>query len=278
MSIPKRLTISCLDCKKRFETTVFESLNTDFSPDIIEAVINGDRFSAKCPHCGFVAHLEYDLLYHDIEHGAMIWVIHDNNPEYLKKVNEVRATLLPPYDVTRIVSDMNALREKAACLASGRDDRIVELCKVFLISQLNKQMPDFELRNAFYTYQNGRNIIFFYDVNRKEIKCDLNDKVYDMVSVLFKKPLSHMNNTPYQIIDYDWAVNFSKNLPNEDEFKEIFANQSESANAVEADSTPISYNPVEAPTSKKVFFCRKCGAKLLSDSLFCSYCGTKVVY
>lgn len=227
MSIPKQTKVVCSQCKRQFEATVFGSLNTDFAPDIIEQVISGDRFSAKCPHCGFAVHLEYDLLYHDINHGAMVWVIHENNPEYAKKVAEVRSTHLLPYDVTRIVPDMNALREKAACLASGKDDRIVELCKVFLVSQLYQQMPDFDFENAFYTYHDGRDIVYFYDADGKEIGCDLDDKVYSMIAELFNKPLSKLGNSPFQIIDYSWAVNFFDTLPPAEEIETMIADSSE---------------------------------------------------
>lgn len=278
MSIPKRRKVSCPQCKKQFETTVFESLNTDFAPDIIEQVISGDRFSAKCPHCGFTAHLEYDLLYHDMKHSAMIWVVHENNPEYTKKIAEVRAAYFLPYDVTRIVPDMNALREKAACLASGKDDRIVELCKVFLVSQVNQQMPDFDFRNAFYTYYDGQDIVYFYDANGKEIGCDLDDKVYGMISDLFRKPLAQMERSPYQIIDYTWAVDFFENLPSEDEIAWMISGKSENPACIEPDNTQDVVQPVVTRPEKKALFCRKCGARLLSDSLFCSCCGTKVIY
>ena len=130
MSIPRRISVSCPNCGKNFETTIFESLNTDFAPDVIETVISGERFAGKCLNCGFEAHLEYDMLYHDMKHGAAIWVVHDNGPEYARKVAEVRETELLPYSMTRIVPNMDALREKAACLESGKDDRVVELCKV----------------------------------------------------------------------------------------------------------------------------------------------------
>ena len=120
MSIPRRISVSCPNCGKNFETTIFESLNTDFAPDVIETVISGERFAGKCLNCGFEAHLEYDMLYHDMKHGAAIWVVHDNGPEYARKVAEVRETELLPYAMTRIVPNMDALREKAACLESGR--------------------------------------------------------------------------------------------------------------------------------------------------------------
>ena len=265
MSIPKRMKVVCPQCKRQFEATVFESLNTDFAPDIIEQVISGDRFSAKCPHCGFAAHLEYDLLYHDMKHSAMVWVIHENNPEYAKKVAEVRSTHLLPYDVTRIVPDMNALREKAACLASGKDDRIVELCKVFLVSQLYQQIPDFDFRNAFYTYHDGRDIVYFYDANGKEIGCDLDDKVYSMIAELFNKPLSKLGNSPFQIIDYSWAVNFFDNLPP--------AGDDNSTEALPATGSILAQNNVDTAFPS---FCRKCGAKLPDDSMFCYKCGTKI--
>lgn len=278
MSIPKRMKVACPQCNRQFETTVFESLNTDFAPDIIEQVISGDRFSAKCPHCGFTAHLEYDFLYHDMKHGAMVWVIHENNSEYAKKVAEVRSTHILPYDVTRIVPDMNALREKAACLASGKDDRIVELCKVFLVSQVNQQMPDFDFRNAFYTYHDGQDIVYFYDANGKEIGCNLDDKVYSMIAGLFNKPLSNMDNAPYQIIDYSWALEFYSNLPPAEEIEAMVADVSENTEPEEIESLSETELPVQEQPVKRALFCRKCGAKLLSDSLFCSYCGTKVMY
>ena len=34
---------------------------------------------------------------------------------------------------------------------------------------------------------------------------------------------------------------------------------------------------IDLPSQPPVRFCRKCGATLLNDSIFCSYCGTKVV-
>lgn len=278
MSIPRKVTITCPSCKKKFETTVFESLNTDFAPDIIEAVISGERFRAKCPHCGFIAHLEYDFLYHDMKHSAMVWVIHNNNPEYAQKIAEVRETHLLPDYITRIVPDMNALREKAACLAAGKDDRIIELCKVFLVSQVNQQKLDFNFRNAFYTYHDGKDIVFFYDLDGKELRCDLDEKAYSMIANLFNKSLLQMEKLPYQIIDYNWAVGFYHNLPDEDEIEEMMADQSVAQDASKEDDASIADEAVENTQVKKALFCRKCGAKLLSDSLFCSYCGTKVVY
>ncbi len=273
MSIPKLITVSCPSCNKKHETTVFESLNTDFSSNIIKDVISGDLFSARCPRCGFIVHLEYDLLYHDMKHNAMIWVIHNNNPEYTKKVTEVRSMPLLPYDATRIVSNMNALREKAACLESGKDDRIVELCKVFLASQICEKEPDFKLKNAFYTYRDGKDIVYFYDYKGKKIWCYLDDEAYSIIENSFETSLAQMKRIPFQIIDYDWAVRQFDNLPDGDKVDIMLAVQ-----PCETDNSSGDEDVTESCPVKKALFCRKCGAKLLPDSLFCSYCGTEVVY
>ena len=71
MSIPKKMTVKCSKCGAEIDVTVFESVNTDFAEDITEQIISGDLFNAKCDKCGFVSHLEYDVLYHDVKHGAM---------------------------------------------------------------------------------------------------------------------------------------------------------------------------------------------------------------
>lgn len=277
MSIPKSTAVSCPNCKKQFEAIMFESLNTDYDSTVIESVIRGDRFSAKCPHCGFVTHLEYDLLYHDMKHQAMIWVIHKEYPEHAKKVDEVKSTRLLPYNMIRIVPDINALREKAACLASGKDDRVIELCKVYLVTNLKQQRSNFDIKNVFYTYQGGKNTVLVYGFNGEVASCELDDNIYNMISDLFRKPLLDMGNILYQTIDYDWAFDFFNNTPCADEEKESNMRQSLNPDKLEVASRTMDNDPTEVMVKEKSLFCHKCGAKLLSDSLYCSYCGTKVV-
>lgn len=99
-----------------------------------------------------------------------------------------------------------------------------------------------------------------------------------MIANLFNKSLLQMKKLPYQIIDYNWAVGFYRNLSGEDEIEGMTADQSAALDASTKDNIPIVDETVESPYGKKALFCRKCGANLLSDSLFCSYCGAKVVY
>jgi hypothetical protein len=286
MSIPRKFDVNCPKCGEKYETTVFESLNSDYAPNVAETIISGERFSGTCPKCGFVAHLEYDVLYHDMKHGAMIWVIHDNIANYAQKIAEVRSTPAL-YKTTRIVSNMDELREKVSCLEAEQDDRVVELCKIFLSAQLLEQQPDYNLKNVFYTFLGGKNMVFFYDDKGKEISCCLEDQMYSLISNMFAVPLRKMGNKPYITINRNWATDFIELLP------------SDNANLTEKDATDTGMldredlddideqEEGEALSTgsehdhqqiKRTLFCRKCGAKLLPDSLFCSYCGTKVIF
>ena len=265
MSIPKKMTVNCSKCGKPLSVTVFESVNSDYSDTLPMQIMSGDLFNAECPHCKFVSHLEYDILYHDMRHGAMIWVLHKNTPEYATKLAELRSTNMLPYKTLRVVEDMNALKEKVSCLESGRDDRIVELCKVFTVYNLLAQKPDFAFRNAFYTAISGKEIIYIYDEDGDFLCSDLSDKAYDYIKDLYlKSDYATKFNNNYAIVDYAWAEEILIPLM-ESEAKRLSAPAVEDPEVKKTDSTP---------TGKLI--CPKCKSALPSDSEFCQKCGTKL--
>lgn len=273
MSIPKRITVNCSKCGKQLSVTLFESVNSDYADDIAMQIMSGALFNVECPHCKFVSHLEYDILYHDLRHGAMIWVVHNNSPEYTKKVSEIRSMQKLPYQTFRIVEDINALREKVSCLERNRDDRVIELCKVFSAYNLFSQRPDFDFRNAFYTAISGKEIIYLYDneknelCNKKnELCCELPEKAYDYLKDLFYgSHYATQLDDNYPIIDYKWAE--SVLLP-----------------LIKAETDKLSLNEeieeiaesVKNATTSDKKVCPKCNATLPGDSEFCQACGAKL--
>ncbi len=266
MSIPRRMTANCSKCGKQLSVTVFESVNSDYADDIAMQIMSGDLFNVECPHCNFVSHLEYDILYHDLRHGAMIWVVHNNSPEYTKRVFKIRAMQKLPYKTSRIVEDMNALKEKVSCLESNRDDKIIELCKVFTAYNLLSQHPEFEFRNAFYSAISGKELIYLYDNENDELCCELPEKAYDYLKNLFYgSHYASQIDDNYPIIDYKWAESVLISLI-EAEADNLALNEENSEITEPANDTPANDNKV----------CPKCKALLPSDSEFCQGCGTKL--
>ena len=267
MSLPKKMIVKCTKCGAEIEATVFESVNTDYAPDITKQIISGELFSVKCERCGFASNLEYDILYHDIKHRTMIWVGHDNLPEYATKVSELKnsANILG-YKNTRIVKNMNELRQKVACLENGRDDKIVELCKVFITYNLLAQQPEFEFNNAFYTNYLGKEWIFLYDKEGQELACELTDNTYSMLyDMYYNSEYASKKQEHYEIVDYDWAENILQLL---------LKQEAEKIDAKNAVKLTVGEEPIK--TEKKVI-CPRCNQMLPDDSEFCHYCGTPIV-
>lgn len=223
MSIPRTMTVNCSKCGEPITTTVFESVNTDYSPDIAQQIMQGKFFVVECPKCKNVSSLEYDVLYHDIKHSAMIWVLQKNTPDYEKKLNEIRNLQTPTHKTLRIVGDMDELRGKVFCLENNRDDRVIELCKMFTAINLMSENPDFEIMAVYYAAFGGTERIYFYDKNAESTYCNLTEKIYEYIKNKFynSKFYNEFDNN-YAIIDCKWAEkNFYSIMGCEDDEKPI---------------------------------------------------------
>lgn len=263
MSLPKKMTVKCSKCGAEIEVTVFESVNTDYAPDIAEQIISGELFNAKCDNCGFVSNLEYDILYHDVKRGAMIWVLHKNSPEYANKVAELRnSTNILGYKTTRIVNNMNELRQKVACLENDRDDRIIELCKVFIAYNLLSKQPDFDFNNAFYSTFLGQERIFLYDKKGQELSCELTWDAYSLLSDLYynSEYVSEFQDY-YALVDYDWAEKILQPLLKRE------------ADRIDAKNSEMPGTATASSVKSNNLMCPNCRKSLPEDSAFCHYCG-----
>lgn len=208
MSLPSKKTIACPQCNASFTTTIFDSVNTDYDKELAKKIISGEFFDAKCPKCGFVAHLEYDVLYHDMKHNAMIFVVHKANENYKSRIAEIQSMFTLPGYTTRIVHDMSELREKAAALEMNRDDREIELCKYYMMMEAIRQRPDFKAVRAFYTCSGNQETVFVYDENNSSLACILEDNMIALIQTVFGAALSEMQEEKYPIYDAAWAEQF----------------------------------------------------------------------
>ncbi len=266
MSLPKKIKIVCPKCGNSLSATVFESVNTDYANDLPKQIMTGELFHAQCPHCKFVTHLEYDFLYHDIRNAAMVWVVCKKSPDYISKVSEIRAINKMPYNIMRIVEDLNALKEKVSCLEKTRDDRIVELCKVFVVYNLFSQHRDFAFRNAFYTAVSGKEVIYLYDIDGNSMCYDLSDDLYNYLQDLYNNsPYAERFEHNYPVVDYAWG---------EEILKLLIENESE---RIEGSTDSISCKIERDAVLKSMIVCPSCNRELPNDSEFCQYCGTRII-
>ena len=275
MSIPRQVTITCPYCGKNFSATVFASVNTDYSKDLPRRIIDGTWFDSVCPNCQKTVSFNYDMLYHDMNHHAMIWLVcRKNNPDYQKKVDEIRET---PHsgNTTRLVFSKEELREKVACLEKGRDDRVIEICKYFMLDELMRQNPSFEAASVYYALVGDKETMLFYDTSGNALHCFLDEEFYDTMKTQFQDRLDAVPETPYPVIDILW-VNELFSPPKKESVSE--QSQNDKQESITSGSDKDGGSSADEPDrSLTVRFCRKCGEKIPEDSDFCPYCGTKII-
>ena len=158
--------------------TVWDSVNTDLSPDIPQKIISGEFFEQKCPKCGFVCLVENSMLYHDLRHRFLVWIIHPDE-NYKKNLDEAgkSSRLFSGYS-SRVVHHVPELREKVSIIESGRDDCVIEFMKVVLMSQLAESYPEFKVNRAVYISVNSKEYIQFYDSTDRQMHCELSEETY----------------------------------------------------------------------------------------------------
>ena len=140
--------ITCPKCDTASAVEIWVSVNSAESPDEAQWLIDGFLFEHTCPTCGNVMTLNHDCLLHDPAHKTLVQLVADKHslPSAESALEEWRERGYR----TRIVGTREALREKAALLRDGLDDRAVELCKFLIYNKFVEEGKIDSTRSAYY--------------------------------------------------------------------------------------------------------------------------------
>lgn len=205
MSKERLEIIDCPNCGQKSEFIVWDSLNGDLDPHAKQMLMNGSLFKFKCAACGHEANVGYDILYHDMSHQAMIYLVRPEMVEETKKMMEATSQKLPLTDNyrKRIVTDQNHLREKALIFDAGYDDRLIEIIKVFMFAEAYKRNQSIDLQNTyFYTEGNTMSVQFICE---HPLMADLPIEMYEDMKKAFAEKLDKVDNQE-TLIDSFWAM------------------------------------------------------------------------
>jgi hypothetical protein len=141
MSIPRGTKITCPDCKKEGNFTIWHSINVDVNPETRDKVKSGTIFEYICKNCGKVSNVEYRFLYHDCSNRFMIWYFPEHEYNINDEIEEVNKRDMHSLinEKARIVDDKRKLIEKIKIFEDRLDDIVIEVIKDIIRDQVKDE-------------------------------------------------------------------------------------------------------------------------------------------
>ena len=137
--------IVCPKCSEATQASLYNSINVTNEPKLRSSALSGQLFKWQCSSCGHSAHLAYPVLYNDMKHRFMVYLIPQIERFQLCDV-ELEARFSNVEDVTkRLAPDFNTFKEKIFMLESGLDDMAIELTKLTLSDIVAKKLGHYGL-------------------------------------------------------------------------------------------------------------------------------------
>lgn len=202
--------IKCPKCKNEGDFKVWESINTSDAPEIKELVRSSQLFMWKCPKCGNDCIVFYPTYYHQPEDKALIHYIPDAPA---LAVNFMKELTHDPYDETiklengcrkRVVTDMNSFREKLLILDLKYDDKVIELQKIFLLAEIQKNDPSKKIEQIFLNREKDGTVNFAIKLEGDQWgRAEFSSGNYEHIAKTFKVALATDDEV---LIDSEWAL------------------------------------------------------------------------
>lgn len=216
MSISEQKSITCPKCSKTGSFKIWRSINTSLDPEMRQAVRDGSAFIFSCPHCNNKTHVEYGFLYHQMDDQIMIDVA--TSEEDAKQALEafsggpmadiMRDFKMETHYLNRIVKSQNGLREKLNILDNGYDDRLMEIYKVFLLSEYQKMNPNAkEIELLYYENPEGTKGVQVFCDGQPDGSFRFSEDMYKQLYDIFMPKLKDIRDEQ-PFVNREWALNF----------------------------------------------------------------------
>ena len=132
--------LTCPICKHEHTAPVVQVVDVERDKEMWKSVRDGSLFRFDCPDCGYPMELTYSFLCQDSAIRQYIYLCREGLEENgaLQEAAQQAKKLVQGNTsdaILRVVCTMDELDEKLRVFESGLDDRIVEVCKGFTLSQ-----------------------------------------------------------------------------------------------------------------------------------------------
>lgn len=210
MSMERKESVTCPECGQEQDFIVWHSLNGDLDPEAKQRLLDETLFHFECSNCGHKNNVNYGMLYHDMSNRAMVYFVdEDSIGETLATINNTENKIgipMPGYR-KRIVTDQNALCEKAIIFDQKLDDRVIEIIKLIYYSNASKQVPDANIDAVYFLVADGKYILQF--IGDKSLSAEVPVEMYEKIKSDFAEQLENAGDKD-TLVNLRWASEFLK--------------------------------------------------------------------
>ena len=211
MSMMNTVSLDCPSCGEQFETSQWQSLNSELNPNEKEQLINGTLFKITCPYCAKAYNFLYPILYHDMKNKAMIQLVLDEKNAEEFKSSLQSAEVLKEHDLIlpddyryRCVSNHIELREKAMLFNCGLDDRVIEFLKLIYLAIVKEKKTDVDVSDILFYHDTEHKLIIFSEGKPVfDIKIDM--EKYNEIAKDKRAELEEKSKDCF-FINHEWAT------------------------------------------------------------------------
>lgn len=149
--------VACPNCNEIFSVHVYTSINATNDPQFREDLLSEKLLKWKCENCNYEGRFTYPLLYNDMKHRFMVYLIPKVEHFQLADKNlEEKYKTLKHID-KRIVPDFNTFKEKIFIFESGLNDMAVELTKLAISEAVAKKLNIDKVDEGYLSMYNSEN-------------------------------------------------------------------------------------------------------------------------
>ena len=208
--------IKCPKCGGEHDFEIWTRGNTDLDPILRDRIKSGELFRTVCPICGQQIDVVYPCLYHEMENRIMIYYAPGE-----KAMKDALAAFDEGLDAAekergfdsakkgyrnRVVGSLYDLQEKIAIFEAGLDDRVVEICKVLIGSELQESQPEAVFDYLlFYQDGNGNGRLALMREGIAFASISLPGDIYKEVGSRYKTLIDRYGDE--KVIDMEWVMN-----------------------------------------------------------------------
>lgn len=166
-----------------------------------------------CPHCKSTRFVDHPMLYNSPDHELMIQCVLMDHDEHmaLKTFHEIQeGTFGQKYELGetyqyRVVRSLTQLREKALIFEHDLDDKVIEVMKLQIFTQIQNADPDIIIEDIQADFPSSGQIRFLAKIPENQlITIAFDSELYDKMKEKMLKKNAASGNMDF-VVNREWA-------------------------------------------------------------------------